>query len=40
MKCFEEPKLDVETFEAVDIITTSGEGCQDFGGSVACPFDD
>ena len=37
MKFFEEPKLEVEKFETVDVITAS---CEDFGGGEACPFDD
>lgn len=36
MKYFEEPKIDVQKFEATDVITASG--CEFQGGEV-CPID-
>ena len=39
MKIFEEPKLEVESFEAVDVIAASPTSCEDFGGGASCMFE-
>lgn len=38
MKFFEEPMLEMEELEVVDVITTSPTPCDDFGGGTADPF--
>lgn len=41
MKYFEEPKVEIVQFDAMDVITTSpgGSSCEDWGSGDQCMFD-